>query len=76
MTKKFDNYQLAVNKALNDKDTHKLDLALRARYHAKHVGTDVDTSAMQFPEVLTIDPVFYARTMTNLLLSKDSILRK
>lgn len=74
MTKKIDNYEIAVNKALNEKDANKLDLALRAQYHAKHAGKQVDTTNMQFPEVLKLDPVFYTKTMTDLLLPKDSVL--
>lgn len=77
MTNKADSYQVAVNKAIKENDANKLDLALRAQYHAKHAGTEVDTTEMQFPEVLNIDPVFYTKTIVDLLLPKDSLfLRK
>lgn len=76
MTTNIDRYQLAVNKAIKDKDPSKLDIALRAKYHADRIGQPVDTSEMEFPEVLKVDSEFYTKTMVNLMLPKNSLLFK
>jgi hypothetical protein len=51
--------QQNIDDAIKAKDANKLDLALRAMYHYMHRGKSVDTSMMQFPEVLAINPKFY-----------------
>lgn len=63
-----------INQSINEKDTNKLDLALRTQYHLNNRGQAVDTTNMQFNEVLNLDPVFYSKTITDLMLPKNSVM--